>query len=173
MPGLTIKVIQQDMATVEAEALVVGCYEDERPLKGMAGRLDWLLCGALSDLVVAEKLRGALGDAALLTSRGKMSARKIFLIGLGPKEGCSLGSLQSAVRTAVDTLCSAGVHHAALEFFHPPALSFDACATSTYEGMIEGGDGRSVKLSLVTADRSSYQQLTRIMKYSTEQEHQR
>ncbi len=173
MHGLIVKVVHQDIATVEAEALVVGCYEDVRPLKGMAGRLDWLLCGALSDLLSAKKMKGALGDAALLTTRGKAPARKVFLIGLGPQDACSPQSLQNAVRNAVAVLCGAGVGHAALEFLHPPQLSFDVCAAATRDGIIEGSVGCSLSLSLVTTDRTAGQQLNRILKYSVEQEHQR
>ena len=65
MSSVTVKVILQDIKRLATEALIVGFYEDVRPLKGVAGELDWLLCGALSSLVLTEKLRGSLGDVAL------------------------------------------------------------------------------------------------------------
>ncbi|MDA8422897.1 MAG: hypothetical protein M0Z89_06150, partial [Nitrospiraceae bacterium] len=85
MPGLTVRVIIEDIKNVETEALVVGFFQDIRPLKGFVGQLDWLLCSALSGLLLKNKLHGSLGDVALLTSRGKVPAQKIFLVGLGPK----------------------------------------------------------------------------------------
>jgi hypothetical protein len=58
MPGVTMKVILQDIKKLATEALIVGFYEDVRPLKGVAGELDWLLCGSLSSLVLSKKIRG-------------------------------------------------------------------------------------------------------------------
>ena len=83
MPGLTVNVLLQDIKKLETEALIVGFFEDVRPLKHLAGELDWLLCGSLSNLIIKHKLQGALGDVALLTSQGKMPAQKIFMVGLG------------------------------------------------------------------------------------------
>ena len=87
MASVTVKVILQDIKKLVTEALIVGFYEDVRPLKGAAGELDWLLCGALSSLLIAKKIRGSLGDVALVTSQGKVPAQKIFLVGLGPRAG--------------------------------------------------------------------------------------
>jgi Cytosol aminopeptidase family, N-terminal domain len=100
MPGVTVKVIIQDIKKLATEALIVGFHEDVRPLKGFAGELDWLLCGALSSLVLAKKLSGSLGDVALVTSQGKVPAQKIFLVGLGSRAGSTLATLKSAARFA-------------------------------------------------------------------------
>ena len=90
MSSVTVTVILQDIKKLATEALIVGFYEDVRPLKGVAGELDWLLCGALSSLVLTKKLRGSFGDVALVTSQGKVPAQKIFLVGLGPRAGLTL-----------------------------------------------------------------------------------
>src|SRR3972149_11307853 len=98
MPGLVLKVILQDIKKLETDALIVGFYEDVRPLKGLAGELDWLLCGSLSNLILSDKLRGSLGDVALLTSRGKIPAQKIFMVGLGAAGSLSPVSLRPGAR---------------------------------------------------------------------------
>src|SRR5919109_1227653 len=108
MPGLTVKVLLRDITKVESDAVVVGFFEDVRPLKGLAGRLDWLLCGSLSRLLIENRLRGSLGDVALLTARGKIPAQKIFMVGLGPRSGFSLPALKSAARTAAASVERAG-----------------------------------------------------------------
>ena len=59
MPGLTVKVVLQDVTRVESEAVVVGFFEDVRPLKGLAGQLDWVLCGSLSNLKNAARTAAA------------------------------------------------------------------------------------------------------------------
>ena len=88
MSSVTVKVILQDLKKLATEALIVGFYEDVRPLKGVAGELDWLLCGALSALVLTKKLRGSLGDVALVTSQGKGArCKRSFWWGWDPGTG--------------------------------------------------------------------------------------
>ena len=95
-----MKVLLQDIKKLETEAIIVGFFEDVRPLKGVAGELDWLLCGALSNLIIQNKLRGLLGDIALLTSQGKLPTQKIFMIGLGRKVDLKPSIIQSAAKNA-------------------------------------------------------------------------
>ncbi len=83
MSSVTVKVILQDIKKLETEALIVGFYEDVRPLKGVAGELDWLLCGALSSLVLTKKLRGSLGDVALAHLAGQGARAKDLPGGVG------------------------------------------------------------------------------------------
>jgi hypothetical protein len=117
MAGLTLRVARQDIKNFDTEALVVGFHENVRPLKRLAGALDWLLCGSLSRLIISRKLRGRVGDAALLTSRGKIPARKIFLVGLGPVEDRSSASLSNIAASVIETVLKAGVRQATLEYF--------------------------------------------------------
>ncbi len=88
---MTVKVLLQDIKKLETEALIFGFYENVRPLRDLAGQLDWLLCGSLSHLIINQKLRGSLGEVALVTSRGKVPASKLFMVGLGPKETATAG----------------------------------------------------------------------------------
>jgi Cytosol aminopeptidase family, N-terminal domain len=164
MPGLTMRVILEDIKNVETEALVVGFFQDVRPLKGVAGQLDWLLCGALSDLLLKNKLHGSLGDVALLTSRGKVPAQKIFLVGLGPKTDFSASSLRTALKTAAASLLGAGVTNAAVEYFQTPGDSFEKSLPAFREGLIEGAGGRTLAVSMLAPDRESYEQLSRFVK---------
>lgn len=160
MSGLTVKVLRQDITKVEAEALVVGFFEDVRPLKGLAGQLDWLLCGSLSRLLIKNKLHGSLGDVALLTAKGKVSATKIFLVGLGPKAGFSLTALRTAVSTAAATVAGAGVMNAALECFQPVGAASGAGIRVWQEGLAEGAGGRALTVSLIVPDQAAFKELS-------------
>ena len=162
MAGLTVQVIFQDIKNIEAEALVVGFFEDVRPLKGLAGQLDWLLCGSLSSLLINNKLRGSLGDVALLTSRGKVPAPKIFLVGLGPKAGFSLTTLRTAARTAAASVSNAGVTNAALEYFQSPGIPREGSVPAFRAGLIEGAEGRDLTVSLLAPDAAAYEHLSRL-----------
>jgi hypothetical protein len=160
LPG-TMKVILQDIKKVQAEALVVGFFEEQRPLKGLAGELDWLLCGALSELLIGDKLSGALGDVALLTSQGKVPASKIFLIGLGPSAGFSASTLREAGRTAAACMTGAGVATAAMECFHATGVEPEAGAKALREGLLDGCGRRDLSVSLLARDAAEYERLRR------------
>lgn len=164
MPRLMLNVILQDITKVESDALVVGFFEDVRPLKGLAGRLDWLLCGALSMLVTENKLRGCLGDMALLTARGKVPAAKIFLVGFGPHADFSLAAFRHAALTAAAGVAGAGVARAAFEYLPPQGSSPGAVFSALREGLSEGAGGRSLAVSVLAPDAAAYEQLSRLAK---------
>ena len=163
MPGLTLKVVHQDVTRVESEAVVVGFFEDVRPLKGLAGQLDWLLCGSLSDLLIAGKLRGSPGEVALLTARGKVPAQKVFLVGLGPLSGFSLAALKNAARTAAASVADAGAASAAFEYLQPPRTTRESGMPALQEGLLEGAGGRSLAVSLLAPDKAACEQLSRLV----------
>ncbi len=162
MSGVTVQVILQDIKKVEAEGLIVGFFQDVRPLKGAAGQLDWLLCGALSSLLIKNKLLGAIGDVALFTSRGKVPSQKIFLIGLGTKAGFSTSSLRTAVKTAAACVLGAGVTNVAMEYFQAPGVLSAGAMPAFREGIAEGAGGRSLKISLIAPDEGAYKQLSQL-----------
>jgi hypothetical protein len=164
MSGLTVHVLFQDIKKVETDALVVGFYEDVRPLKGIAGQLDWLLCGALSSLVIENKMSGALGDVALLTARGKVPAQKIFMIGLGRCADYSLAILRQFARNSASSVLGAGVARAAIEYLQPPETPSDKGIPALREGLLEGAGGRSLAVSLLAPDAATYEELSRLMK---------
>ena len=163
MSGLTVKVILQDIKKLEIEALIVGFYEDVRPLKGVAGELDWLLCGSLSSLILTKKLRGSLGDVALVTPQGKVPAQKIFLVGLGPRVGLSRSTLQSAARTAATSALGAGVRSAALEYIQPTDMPTDTSVSALQDGFSEGAGGRNFDLVLLASDVAAYNEISRAL----------
>jgi hypothetical protein len=166
MSGLAVKVILQDIKKLETDALIVGFYEDVRPLKGLAGELDWLLCGSLSALILNNKLSGSLGEVALLNSRGKIPAKKIFMVGLGPRGGNSSSSLRKAARTAASSAVGAGVANAAVEYFCSPGVPYDAGVTALRDGLSEGAAGSpfTVTVSLLAPDAAAYEKMSRLVK---------
>jgi hypothetical protein len=160
---LTVKVLLQDIKKLESEALIIGFYENVRPLKDLAGQLDWLLCGSLSRLILDRKVSGAIGDVALLTSRGKVPAQKLFLAGLGPREAVSPSSLQGAVRFALITAVKAGVTRAALEFLHPPGIPYESSVSALVKGISEAAREGAIEVSLVAPDAAAYEKIARLI----------
>ncbi len=161
MTSLTMKVIFQDIKAVESDAVIVGFYEDVRPLKSLAGQLDWLLCGSLSRLIIEKRMRGALGEAALLSNRGKIKAGKIFLMGLGPRSEFSCAVLKSVATMIASSVIATGAQVAALEFFPPENANYEAGIHALQEGLKEGAGERNLSVSLVASDKSTYDQISK------------
>ncbi len=166
MSGLSVKVILQDIKKLDTEALVVGFYEDVRPLKGLAGELDWLLCGSLSALILNKKLSGALGEVALLNSRNKVPAKKLFLVGLGPKGGYSASSLRKAASIAASSSAGAGVTSVAVEYLGSSSVPYDTGVTALRDGFFEGAKGspHPITVSLLAPDAAAYEKISRLLK---------
>jgi hypothetical protein len=160
-----MKVLLQDIKKLETEALIVGFFEDVRPLKGLAGELDWLLCGSLSNLILKNKLRGSLGEVALLTSQGKIPTQKIFLVGLGPKKAFSSAALSSAAKTASASALGAGVSKVAIEYFQPPDLPYDRSVAAFSEGLSQGAKGRSLDVTMIVSDSAAYEKIAPLVKH--------
>jgi hypothetical protein len=164
MPGLTARVLLQDIKKLETEALIVGFYENVRPLKNLAGELDWLLCGSLSGLILNKRVRGTVGELALLTSRGKLPAQKIFMVGLGPKEAVSPATISSITKKAVSGAVSAGVKNAAIECFPVFDMPYDISVPAIRRGISDGAAGNHLEITMLAPDAAAYEKISRLMK---------
>ena len=67
----------------ECDLLVTGFFEDERPLKGSSGWVDWRLNGSLSEFLLEKRLTGHWKEKTLIPSQGRMAPRMTLLVGLG------------------------------------------------------------------------------------------
>ncbi|MBI3544481.1 MAG: hypothetical protein HY075_14515 [Deltaproteobacteria bacterium] len=63
--------------------LVCSIYEDQRPLKGAAGHLDWRLKGFLSRFVMGGRITGSPGEFVYVPVKRHDSIRHLLLVGLG------------------------------------------------------------------------------------------
>jgi len=63
---------------------LVRTYENERPLLGAGGELDWRFQGAITRFVKTGGIKGKKGECVLLPIRFKSRDYKILLIGCGP-----------------------------------------------------------------------------------------
>lgn len=67
----------------ECDVLVTGFFQDERPLKGSSGWMDWRLNGMLSRFLIEKRLTGDWQEATLIPSQGRIRPQMILLLGLG------------------------------------------------------------------------------------------
>jgi hypothetical protein len=119
-----------DLRFLEADLILAGIYQDERPPKGLAGQLDWFIYGHLSDLLISGRFRGAPGECALIATQRKIGTPRYMVVGLGNRgdmNAAALGKLWPEVLGRVKCM-KAGI--AAVELlggggtlFRPPQLA--------------------------------------------------
>jgi hypothetical protein len=68
---------------VTADTFVVSLFEDEKPPHGVAGLLDWRLCGRLSRLIASGKISARFREATLLPAYGRLPVQRVCVYGLG------------------------------------------------------------------------------------------
>jgi hypothetical protein len=101
-----------DATAVDAYALFVG--EDERPLWGLAGLIDWRLAAGLSEHLRSNLLGGSRGESFLTTTGGMLPGKRIFVFGLGATAGISSESFAACARQAAMALKGAQVESVAI-----------------------------------------------------------
>lgn len=63
---------------------VLPYFEDERPLQGLAGLVDWRTSGRISALIREGFCTGRAGETVLMPGRPTLPMRRLVLLGLGP-----------------------------------------------------------------------------------------
>lgn len=121
-----VKVVAQKVTRVRSEILVLGFFQDARPLAGLAAEVDWIHNGILSRLILHSKIRGVLGETTLLATQRKLHAHKVLVIGLGKKEKFTDQALQEVYSRIYQILLQLHIHDCAVELF--------SSADSTLEG---------------------------------------
>ena len=85
----------------KVDLVVAGFFSDQHPLRGGAGRVDWRLCGLVSEQILAGRIAGAPGDAIMIPSSGQLRANNVLLVGLGPRAPYRLGEVADAVSDVI------------------------------------------------------------------------
>jgi hypothetical protein len=116
---LTLDALDQ----AQAESLCLFVAEDERPLRGLAGLVDWRLAGGLSRYLRTGLVTGHLGEALLTLPGQRIGFQKLFIFGTG-KSGQTDDELSARLGEGLRKLGSAGVGSAALDL--PQGISVEA-----------------------------------------------
>jgi hypothetical protein len=106
---------------IDAEVLVLFHLEDELAPRGRLGRVDWILCGALSRLRARGKFTGERGATALLAPDGKLKVGRILVVGLGRQADLSMVALYRLSYQAAQAILALRCTRIAME---PPFRAF-------------------------------------------------
>lgn len=135
---------RQECSLVEA-----GFFEDERPLKGAAGLLDWRLNGAISREIISGRIMGRFKETIIIPSNRRIQSPKILLIGLGSAAHISYPRLREISAHLLQTLLKINILDfcCAIPHSKPYPLECSKAVEVWIEGLADspGLDGRIQK----------------------------
>jgi hypothetical protein len=99
---------------IGCDALCLFVAEDDRPLSGAAGFVDWRLGGGLSRVLQQGFFIGAVDDRLLVPTSGTLPVPRIFAVGVGLEAGLDAARLGTLLEGAAAMLKKAGVGSVAL-----------------------------------------------------------
>jgi hypothetical protein len=121
----------------EANAELIACaiWEQEAPMRGLAGLLDWRLAGRLSRLLREDFLRGEQGEVLCVPGRPRLPFDKVLVFGLGPREGFDEARFRTITKHLLRTLEGLRIPRAVVELpgRSDAAIAPDRAATVVLE----------------------------------------
>jgi hypothetical protein len=126
----------EDVDLQECELLVTGFFQDERPLKGTGGLIDWRLNGIVSHLLKEGRVTGEWQEATLIPSHGRVIPPLILLLGLGKIRDYSTLRLRDLFPRLFDTLRNLKSSKVCLSF--PSNEKYNVNCGKSAEVLLEG-----------------------------------
>ncbi|MGH7270464.1 MAG: M17 family peptidase N-terminal domain-containing protein [Polyangiaceae bacterium] len=111
--------------SASAEVCVCSIWSDERPIRGLAGLLDWRLGGRISAQLTSDFARGLRGEVLLLPGKPQVPFEKVLVAGLGPRGSFDERSFRSAVVNIGSALEGLRVRRAVVELPGPASGAID------------------------------------------------
>lgn len=143
---MDIRIIEEAVKDTQCDALVVGAtykkvgnQAKELMLAATAREVDSLLGGLIQSIYAEGEFKGDLGELLTLHPMGKLAAKRIVVVGLGPEEKIHTQVIRRASATATRHLQQTGAHQVALalqsEGFN---LDLDESVRAAVEGVLLG-----------------------------------
>jgi hypothetical protein len=120
----------------ECDVLVTGFFQDERPLRGSSGWMDWRLNGMLSRFLIEKRLTGDWQETTLIPSQRRVLPRMILLLGLGRVREYSYLRLRELSPFLLETLRKLNTSNVCLSL--PYEESYNVDCGKLAEVLIEG-----------------------------------
>ena len=99
----------------EVDVLVCGAFEDVRPLRGLAGLVDWDTAGFLSQTLKSNFWTGARGEPLLFPGRPRLRFHWLVLVGLGQARSFSDSAVSDVIGEIDQALLGLGAQTALIE----------------------------------------------------------
>ena len=96
------------------DILALGIFTDQRPLRGLAGYLDWRMHGRISALLQQGFLTGDANDHLLSNTNGRIGTDRLLVVGMGRSAALDVGTFGTAMKTIRSTLTGLKIDSVAL-----------------------------------------------------------
>lgn len=120
------------------DALCLFLAEDDRPLSGAAGYVDWRMGGGLSRVLLQGFFVGAADDRLLVPTAGTLAVPRLFAVGVGKEASLDEARLGKVLEGAAAMLKRAGVASVALALPKGAALSDEVRAEALKRCFLPG-----------------------------------
>jgi leucyl aminopeptidase len=158
MMQITVQVGRAEAAS--EEVLVLTHCEGEALAKQDAAPLDRALGGALSKLVQSKEFEGKANEVLLFHTQGKVSVKRLVLVGLGKKNEVTIETVRQAMGTVAKRVRQTKVESfsVALPTVMPGRMSWVEVAQAMVEGAILG----SYRFTVYRSEAGSEQDIARM-----------
>ncbi len=99
---------------LDNRCLVLTFFADDRPLRGLTGRVDWRLCGQLSRLMISDFVDGHFCEAMLTPLGGRLPFERLLLVGMGRRSDFGPERFEEICRFCFGALARMGVNDFAM-----------------------------------------------------------
>ena len=89
---------------LSASCLVLTCFADDRPLRGLTGLVDWRMNGQLSRLMQRDFIDGHFQEAMLSPVGGRLPFERLLLVGMGKRSDFNTQRFEDTCRFCFTTL---------------------------------------------------------------------
>jgi hypothetical protein len=134
---------------LECDVLATVFFEDERPLKGSSGWIDWRLNGRISHFLIEKRLTGDWKEMTLIPSNGRVTSHMLLLVGLGKVRDYSYLRLREISPHLLETLKNLNISSICVSLPYEKGYNMD-CGKSAevlVEGVADYLDASESKLS--------------------------
>ena len=110
------QVIDLPADRMEGDVVVAFFFQDQRPLEGASGLLDWRLNGRLTELLAEKLVEGWSGERVIVANNGKLNADWVLFIGGGSIHGWQAYVVRALLEQVLEICRNAGFRRVSLCF---------------------------------------------------------
>lgn len=165
---MDVRVIAGDIATTQADAIVVNLFEGVTVPGGATGAVDAALGGLISRLIALGDIRGKRGELVLGHAPEGASSPRVLVAGLGKSSEFDVNAVRNVSANVIRRLRQPGIRSIAT-IVHGAGiggLDLEACTRAVAEGALLG-DYRFLRHKKDDPDRAEIETLTIVERDTT------
>lgn len=124
--------------TCACDALALEIFSDGNTFEGVAAKVDKALGGLLSAVLAEERFEAKPASTLMIHTHGKIPAKRVIVVGLGPKGSLTLDRLRQTAAAVARRAAQSHAGHIALPPVPAAPYSVQAITQARVEGVVLG-----------------------------------